>query len=184
MGSLEATLPADAEGVKRHLAELQTLTASVVDGVRRLMQDLRPSLLDDLGLIPAVGSYAKTKLERSGIKFQIDVQGVKRKLPASMETALFRIFQEAITNIAKHAQAKNARIELQFKDSSLEAQITDDGCGFNPATSRATWKTFGLLGMEERVTILGGTLRIDSQEGRGTTDSFDGPHSSRAEVTQ
>ena len=99
-----------------------------------------------------------------------------------METALFRIFQEAITNIAKHAEAKNGRIELRFKDSSIEARITDDGRGFNPVASRATWQTFGLLGIEERVAILGGTLRIDSQEGRGTQIHLRSP-SSRAEVT-
>jgi PAS domain S-box-containing protein len=168
LAGVEAMLPGGAERVKRDLAELQTLTASIVEEVRRLMQDLRPSLLDDQGLIPAIRSYARTQLERTGVKFQIDLQGVKRKLPAPTETALFRIFQEAITNIAKHAEATNGRIELRFKDSSVEAQITDDGHGFDPATSRGTWQTFGLLGMEERVAILGGTLRIDSQAGRGT----------------
>ncbi len=168
LASLEAILPTATDDAKRQLAELQTFTSSMVDEARRLMQNLRPSLLDDLGLVPAISSFAERQLERSGIKFQIDVQGVKRKLPASMETALFRIFQEAITNIAKHAEAKNGRMELRFKESFLEAEITDDGCGFDPATSRATWQTFGLLGIEERVAILGGTLRIDSQEGRGT----------------
>jgi PAS domain S-box-containing protein len=168
LAGVEAMLPGGAGQAKRHLVELQSLTASIVEEVRRLMQNLRPSLLDDQGLIPATRSYAKMRLEHSGVKFQIDVQGVKRKLLASLETALFRIFQEAITNIAKHAEAKNGRIELHFKHSSLEAQITDDGCGFDPVSSRATWQTFGLLGIEERVAILGGTLRIDSQEGRGT----------------
>ena len=168
LAGLEAMLPAGTEEAKRHLAELQTLTASIVEEVRRLMQDLRPSLLDDLGLIPAVRSYAKTQLEQSGVKCQIDVQGVKRKLAPPVETALFRIFQEAITNIAKHAEAKNSSIELRFKDSSFEARISDDGCGFDAVNSRTTWQTFGLLGIEERVAILGGTLRIDSQEGRGT----------------
>ena len=128
----------------------------------------RPSLLDDLGLVPAVSSFAEKQQERSGVRFGIDVQGSKRKLPASTETALFRIFQEAITNDVKHAGAKNGRIELRFGDSSLEATVSDDGRGFDPAASRAAWKTFGLLGMEERAAILGGTLRVESWQGRGT----------------
>jgi two-component system sensor histidine kinase DegS len=85
-----------------------------------------------------------------------------------VETALFRIFQEAITNIARHSVAKNAHIELWFKDSLVAARITDDGRGFDPVTSHTTWQTFGLLGIEERVAILEGTLLIVSQEGQGT----------------
>ena len=132
------------------------------------MQDLRPSLLDDLGLIPAIQSFAERQLKRAGVNVAIDVQGDKRKLFPAMETALFRIFQEAITNIAKHAAAKNGRIELRFKETSVEARISDDGRGFDPVSSHATWQTFGLLGIEERVAILGGALRIDSQQGQGT----------------
>ena len=139
------------------------------------MRDLRPSLLDDLGLTAAVSSFAETQLAQADVKFTIDIQGKKRKLAPSLETALFRIFQEAITNIAKHSAANNGRIELRFKDSSIAARITDDGHGFNPVTSHATWQTFGLLGIEERVAILGGTLRIESQEGRGTQIHFEVP---------
>ena len=109
------------------------------------------------------------------MKFTIDVQGQKRKLAPALETALFRIFQEAITNIAKHSLAKNGRIELRFKEASIEARITDDGCGFDPVGSHTTWKTFGLLGIEERVAILGGALRVDSQEGHGTQILFEVP---------
>ena len=139
------------------------------------MRNLRPSLLDDLGLIAAVSSFAEMQLAQANVQFSIDIQGKKRKLAPSLETALFRIFQEAITNIAKHSAAKNGRIELRFTDSSIEARITDDGHGFNPVASRATWKTFGLLGIEERVAILGGTLRIESQEGKGTQIHFEIP---------
>ena len=112
------------------MLELQGFASSIVEEVRRLMRDLRPSLLDDLGLIAAVSSFAETQLTPADVKFTIDVQGKKRKLAPSLETALFRIFQEAITNIAKHSAAKNGRIELRFKDASVEAQITDDGRGF------------------------------------------------------
>jgi PAS domain S-box-containing protein len=175
LGSLEATLPAGAEEARRQVMELEVFTSSIVEEVRRLMRDLRPSLLDDLGLIAAISSFAERQLTQAGVKFSVDVQGDERKLAPPLEIALFRIFQEAINNIGKHAQAKRGRIELRFKDGSVEAQIADDGCGFNPVTSRATWKTFGLLGMEERVTILGGTLRIESQEGQGTQIHFEVP---------
>jgi signal transduction histidine kinase len=168
LAGLEAMLPAGAEEAKRRLEELQALTASIVEEVRRLMRDLRPSLLDDLGLVPAISSFAETQLKHSGVKFTIDVQGVKKKLAPPVETALFRIFQEAITNIARHSVAKNAHIELWFKDSLVAARITDDGRGFDPVTSHTTWQTFGLLGIEERVAILEGTLQIVSQEGQGT----------------
>ena len=164
------------------LAELQTLTASIVEEVRRLMQDLRPSLLDDQGLIPAIRSYAKKRLERSGVKFQIDVQGVKRKLPASMETALFRIFQEAITNIAKHAEAKNGRIELRFKDSSVEAQITDDGRGFDPVTSRDHLANLRSAWYRRASGHLGRHAADRLARRPGHDDSTDGPHSSHTEV--
>ncbi len=175
LGSLEASLPAGAKEAKRQVLELQLSTSSIVEEVRRLMRDLRPSLLDDLGLTAAVSSFAETQLAQADVKFTIDIQGKKRKLAPSLETALFRIFQEAITNIAKHSAANNGRIELRFKDSSIAARITDNGHGFNPVTSHATWQTFGLLGIEERVAILGGTLRIESQEGRGTQIHFEVP---------
>jgi signal transduction histidine kinase len=175
LGSLEATLPADAEDAKRQVIELQGFASSIVEEVRRLMRDLRPSLLDDLGLIAAISSFAERQLTPADVQFTIDVQGKKRKLAQPLETVLFRIFQEAINNIAKHAQANNGRIELRFKDRSVEARITDDGRGFDPVSSHTTWQTFGLLGIEERVAILGGTLRIESQEGQGTQIRFEVP---------
>ena len=134
-----------------------------------MMKDLRPSLLDDMGLVPAISSFAGEQLKRSGVKFSIDVQGVRRKLAPPVETALFRIFQEAITNIAKHAEAKNARIELRFKDASVEARIADDGRGFDPVGSRTTWQTFGLLGIERASGHLGRQVadRLPSRPGHG-----------------
>ena len=175
LGSLQHAIPPGAEGAKQQVMELQASTSAIVDEVRRLMRDLRPALLDDMGLVPAVRSFAETQLKRSGVRVEMDVRGEKRKLAPSLETALFRIFQEAINNIAKHAQATTARIELQFNDSSVTARITDDGRGFDPATSHATWKTFGLLGIEERVAMLGGAVQIGSRKGRGTQVDLEVP---------
>jgi PAS domain S-box-containing protein len=173
--SLERLLPDGTDEAKRLVKDLEVLAGSIVAEMRRMMKDLRPSLLDDMGLVPAVSALAEAQLKPSGVKFAIDVQGVNRKLASPLETALFRIFQEAITNIAKHARARNARIELRFNESAVAARIADDGRGFDPVASHTTWKTFGLLGIEERVTLLGGTLRIDSQAGRGTQIDFEVP---------
>ncbi len=175
LGSLAELLPPGADQAQRRLAELEVLTAGIVAELRRLMMDLRPTLLDDLGLIPAIQSFAETQLERAGVKVAIDVQGSKRKLIPAVETALFRICQEAITNIARHAAAKNGRIELRFKESSVDTRISDDGLGFDAVNSRGSWRTFGLLGIEERVAILGGTLQIDSRPGQGTQIHFEVP---------
>ena len=154
------------------------MAAAVVEEIRRLMIDLRPALLDDLGLIPAISSYADAQLARAGVKFHVEVEGTQRKLAPSTEIALFRIVQEAITNIAKHAAANKVRIRLRFKDSSVEAMIEDDGRGFDPVRSRTNWNALGLLGVEERVTLLGGSLRIDSWKGYGTRIALEIPAAS------
>ena len=175
LGNLEELLPPGADQAKQRLAELEALTSDIVQELRRMMMDLRPTLLDDLGLIPAIRSFAESQQQRAGVRIEIEVQGVRRRLPPAVEIALFRILQEAITNIAKHAQAASGTVQLCFNQSSVVARITDDGRGFDPVASRATWQTFGLLGIEERVALLGGTLRIDSHENRGTRITLDIP---------
>ena len=112
---------------------------------------------------------------RGGVKLRVEIEGMQRKLAPSAEIALFRIAQEAITNIAKHAAATRVYIGLRFKESSVEATIEDDGRGFDPVRSRTNWNALGLLGVEERVTLLGGSLRIDSREGYGTRITVDIP---------
>jgi signal transduction histidine kinase len=175
LGNLETMLADGAEPAKQCVGEIESMLAAVVDEIRRLMMDLRPALLDDLGLIPAIRSYADAQLTRARVNFHVDVEGVKRKLSPAMEIALFRILQEGITNIAKHASAATAWIRLRFKESSIEAAIEDDGRGFDPVRSRTNWNALGLLGVEERVTLLGGTLRIDSVEGHGTRIALEIP---------
>ena len=165
----------DASQARRRLGELQTHTAGIVQELRQLMMDLRPTLLDHLGLIPAVRSLAESQVKRAGVQIDIKVHGERRRLAPATEIALFRILQEAITNIAKHAKAKHGTVEISFNDASVAACIVDDGRGFDPVMSRATWRTFGLIGMEERVSLLGGTLRIESQENKGTRIALEIP---------
>jgi signal transduction histidine kinase len=175
LGSFEELLPPDADQARRRLGELQAHTAGIVQELRQLMMDLRPTLLDHLGLIPAVRSLAESQLQRAGVQIGIKVQGERRRLAPATEIALFRILQEAITNIAKHAKARLGTVELSFNDDSVAACIVDDGRGFDPVASRAAWRTFGLIGMEERVSLLGGTLRIESQANQGTRISLEIP---------
>ncbi len=170
LGGAEEMIPQELEPLRRRLEEIRTLTAGTLEEIRRLMVDLRPTLLDDLGLIPAIHWYAETHLARAGVEPRIEVVGPKRRLPPPVETALFRVIQEATTNIVKHAGAKTATIRLQFEASSITASIADDGKGFDPREKRP--EGFGLLGMEERVTLLGGIFTLDSRPGHGTRITF------------
>jgi signal transduction histidine kinase len=174
LGSAEEALPAELQPIRDQLARIRDLIAATLGEIRRLMVDLRPTLLDDLGLIPAIRWYAETHLARAGVGPLIEVAGPRRRLPSPVETALFRVIQEAITNIVKHAEAKRATIRVEFKDSAIAAMIGDDGKGFDPQGSHGE-RGLGLLGMEERVTRLGGTLRIDSKPGRGTRIALEIP---------
>ena len=178
LGELEQMLPPVRHGAnpaKQRLAGLQSATARIIQEISRLMMDLRPTLLADLGLMPAVRSLADSQLGSAGVRVHFEIHGAARRLTPSIEISLFRIFQEAITNIKKHAQAASCTIQLVFKPSSVSAMIMDDGRGFDTVASRGSWRAFGLVGIEERVALLGGTLQIDSQKQRGTRITLEIP---------
>lgn len=156
---------------KASLSGVRRLATSTLEGVHKLIYDLRPSLLDDLGLLPAIGWYAESRLQPLGVKVHVEVEGEERRLEPQVETALFRIIQEAIGNVAKHAQADNVAVSIAFGQSSIEVEIEDDGNGFDITALKdrpADGRGFGLLGMRERVSLLGGTIEIDSDVGGGT----------------
>jgi signal transduction histidine kinase/PAS domain-containing protein len=139
--------------------------------VHSLIYALRPSLLDDLGLAAAIRSCAHNALEKSAIEAHLEVGGVERRLPQEVEIAVFRMTQEAITNIASHSRAESAYIGLEFKDKSVVVQVEDDGVGFNleeVLSSAHEKESMGLLGMKERAELLGGKLNIDTRPNRGT----------------
>ncbi|MBM2826421.1 MAG: hypothetical protein HW403_485 [Dehalococcoidia bacterium] len=137
--------------------------------VRRLLLDLRPSALDDLGLAPAVRWYVETRLAGTQTDLSTTVLGHERRLHPILETALFRILQEAINNAAKHSQAHHIKVELDFSETVVTALVEDDGVGFDPAVykSGSMGVGLGLLGMQERAALIGGTLEIRSQPGGG-----------------
>jgi len=167
-----AMAPASStEESKARLTQSLSLCQQVEEEVDKLIFDLRPTLLDDLGLVEAIDLYAQTRLKTAGIGVSLRVTGKERRLSGERESALFRVMQEGITNIVKHAHCKSVMIHLQFKTNQLVARIEDDGCGFemsqivSPQNPR---RGLGLLGMRERMSLVGGSLSITSKPGVGT----------------
>ena len=159
--------------VRDGLIELLDLTAAALDGVRRMALDLRPTTLDDLGLVPAVESYARAFGERLGIRVRTDVHGMRGRLPPDRELLVYRVVQEALTNVAKHASATVVEITMRGADSHLTATIRDNGRGFDVTeTLAASERGLGLFGMEERAQLAGGSLDVQSAPGAGTTVSL------------
>ena len=176
---IETALAAAPPGTARdRLAEARTLTVRTLDELHRLIFDLRPSVLDDLGLLSAIRWYAERHLEPLGIIVQFEASGFERRLRPELETALFRVAQEAITNIAKHAGAETELIQCLERDGRVAVEIEDDGKGFVPASlppPAARERGLGLMGMRERVELFGGTLEVDSAPGQGTRVSVSVP---------
>jgi signal transduction histidine kinase len=158
------------ERTKQNLHQLELLTTHSLDELQRLIADLRPSHLDDLGLSSALRWYASTLQERVNLKVHVEIMGEERMIPSPVKIALFRIVQEALTNVVKHAQARTAHVALTYADESVDARITDDGRGFDmDATGSAKRVSWGLKGMEERTSLLGGKFKVLSRIRAGTT---------------
>ena len=156
--------------------ELNTENLRIVDDalqqVRRLALALRPSMLDDLGLLPALRWMAGQTAERSGFTVEFDTAMPEVRLAPEIETACFRIVQESLTNIARHAQAQRVEIALHRTGDALMLSVQDDGCGFDLAAMRGravAGGSIGVLGMQERAELIGGQLDIESTPGQGST---------------
>ncbi len=167
-GLVNAPRPTEPETDTR-LEKMRTLLSETSKDIHRLIYDLRPSLLDDLGLWAAVQSCAHNSLDPAGVEIHMEVAGQERKLAPEIEIAVFRIAQEAIANIAKHARAEWVYINLEYRDKGIVFQIEDDGRGFELGQGFAGKNGgVGLLGMKERAELLGGHLEIRSFPGSGT----------------
>ncbi|MBX3059532.1 MAG: GAF domain-containing sensor histidine kinase [Anaerolineae bacterium] len=155
----------------QQLVELKEMSTQALVDLRDLIRDLRPSLLDDLGLVPALQNQVQTFQAHSGVNARFTVHGRARRLPPDIETIVFRIAQEALTNITKHAAAENVAVTLTFAPEMVQLHIQDDGRGFPTdevfaaAHPRRAW---GLLGIQERVALVGGSCHISSTPGQGT----------------
>jgi signal transduction histidine kinase len=155
------------EAARAAAAELREQIVETLQNVRRLAVELRPSALDDFGLAPAVERLAEAFGEQSGIAVDIQTNLDSQRLAPEVETALYRIVQEALTNVAKHAEATHVSIVVTRRESSVSVVIEDDGQGFG--AGGGTGDGLGLVGMKERVGLLGGRLALESTEGAGTT---------------
>jgi signal transduction histidine kinase len=161
----------DAAAFTPQIEQLQSISTDALDELRHLISDLRPSHLDDLGLVPALRWYTEQVNERGQTKFTFAVEGDAYRLPPETETTLFRIAQEGFGNVLKHAGASCAELRLRYRQTCICLQVSDDGSGFDaPAVLEpGSGQAWGLIGIQERATLAGGHMEIDSTPGEGTT---------------
>ncbi len=151
------------------LGQLIEMTAEALEDVRHMAHELRPPSIDDLGLHASVESLAAQFRDRFSIPIEYRLQGSKRRLPSGVEIAMYRIIQEALTNVAKHSNAASAIVTIGNDDQSVWAIVEDRGDGFEPGSiDRSDGSGLGLFGMQERTALFNGKLKIDSSPGRGT----------------
>ena len=166
---ISTTLRQDVDKAAGNLRHLEGLVATSLTELQRLIADLRPSHLDDLGLPAALRWYANEVQSRVGLKVSVEVEGDPRPIDSTANTSLFRVAQEALTNVVKHAEATTARVQLCYDSAGVSLMVEDDGVGFDVTRSSTdTRPAWGLLGMEERASLLGGQFNIQSRAPRGT----------------
>jgi len=161
----------ETQEARERIADTRALAHSTLRAIRNLSIDLRPSALDDLGLLPALRWYVKEYQKKCSIEVEFHATGFKERLPAEMETALYRIVQECLTNTAKHANARRVTIALKEETDGVYARITDDGQGFDYEALLKTpgqERGLGLAGMNERAVLLDGILNIHATPEQGT----------------
>jgi two-component system, NarL family, sensor kinase len=182
MNACERLLDRDVARAKEELGVAKELIDEALAEARAAIYDLRPSTLDDLGLVPALDALA-TRTLGPGIEFTF-MPDVVQKLPSHIETALYRMAQEALNNIRKHAEATSVQIDLEWGRGEVVMRVTDNGRGFDVAArqSAPAGTSFGLIGLEERATLVRGRLSIDSAPGKGTRLEVHVPLSSSALV--
>ena len=171
---------------KKQTSQLRALASQTLDEVHRLATELRPSLLDDLGLPAAIQRYTREYAAKMNIDVDSYISGLdERRLPSEIEVSVYRIIQEALTNIAKYAKASQVSVVLRQRDSSLVAIIEDNGKGFDidGIMSSKGNKRLGLFGMYERASLIGGNLTIESQPGNGTSVFLEVPLKNSVEAS-
>ena len=151
---------------------------NALQGVRDFSRDLRPSILDDLGLLPALEWLTSDLREQHGIEADLRVIGSQRRLSPEAELLLFRIAQEALNNVRRHAEASKVEVAISFDEGKTKLTVKDDGKGFEmPKTVGELSRIgkLGLVGIEERTRLLGGSMRVQSEPGKGTTVTVEAP---------
>lgn len=165
----EKLLDFDPNKVKTELQDLKKLVRSNLQDIRRIIFNLRPMALDDLGIVPAISKYLENFQNNYGIHCDLRIEGREKRFLSAMEVALFRSIQEGMTNAAKHANTTKVEIKLLFDDDWTTARIQDYGKGFDVDSAMASEDHFGLVGMRERVEMFSGCYSVQSTIGKGTT---------------
>lgn len=168
----QKALATDPERARQRLAELQALVGEVQAGVRRFSRALRPLYLEDLGFVPALEMLAQEVGGGNGLQVEIGIEGEVRRLAPDLELTAYRIAQEGLSNVVRHAAARTAWLAVVFAPGELTLRLRDDGCGFAPPHNPADLAQaghFGLMGVRERALLFGGRLEVRSRPGQGTT---------------
>lgn len=171
-------LAVSADKVDRRLKEAQALSIGILDEIHKIIYELRPTLLDDLGLVSAIRWLIDNNLRAQGVLVEFKTVGRKKRFSSQLETTLFRVIQEAVTNITRHASAKNVSLSLHFREETVQVKIKDDGQGFDvdeAINSKERPRGLGLLGMKERVELMNGKLSIYSALDTGTEVNIEIP---------
>jgi PAS domain S-box-containing protein len=164
---LNKKLEAKDEKIQEKISGIIDLINETVKSVRRISSNLRPSILDDLGLIAALEWHSREVEKRSEIKVHFSTRLTEQEIPADVATGIFRIYQEALTNAVRHANAHEIKSSLQINNNQLILEIKDDGKGIDPK-AKANTKSFGLIGIKERTFVMGGKFELKSEPGSGT----------------
>jgi PAS domain S-box-containing protein len=173
----------DADKAEALLRTAQSLSTTVLDEIQRLIYELRPSLLDEFGLVAAIRSLADNRLKAAGLEVSFKITGVARRLPPTLEVPLFRVVQEAFNNVIRHAQASVVKASIRFKKDSIKISVLDNGIGFDVQEAmnpKGDSRGLGLLGMRERIELMKGTLEIKAGSDRGTEITVEIPFSNGA----
>jgi two-component system sensor histidine kinase DegS len=173
----EKLLMIDHDRVKQEIQELNNLVRENLRDIRRIIFDLRPIHVDNSGIVETIRNYTKNYEKTYGIACDLTVEGLEKPLNPSLEVALFRLVQEGMTNVAKHAETPKCEVFLQFRDDWIIGQIIDYGKGFNTKEVMANpGEHFGLIGMNERIEMYSGKFSIKSIQGKGTVFEFALPY--------
>ncbi|MFI5397964.1 MAG: sensor histidine kinase [Candidatus Binatia bacterium] len=170
LGLIDRELDADSS-LRPHVYEARKQVVTALQTVRNLSQVLRPAVLDDLGLVPAMQSYISSFSDRTGIRVAMEASAAATRLPQPLEVTVYRVLQEALTNVARHADARHVEVRLRTSAEAATFEVTDDGCGFDataflrhPPSNHG----MGIIGMRERAGTYGGGFTLESQPGGGT----------------
>jgi two-component system sensor histidine kinase UhpB len=168
---IDERIQPDQKELKKKVADARELASNSLTELRRILSGLRPAILDDLGLVPAIRWYARTTLEGVGVNVVVKAPSIPLSLSPAIKTTLFRIVQEAVNNVVRHADARSVTIVLGLNGGIVQLRVEDDGRGFNPGNASrdaVELQKLGLLGIRERAELLGGEVQIESAPEKGT----------------